>query len=209
MRDDITRALAIVCAVVAGCALVLQMILLAHQFFIQKQGPVAAAWRFFADFVLLSNLLAFIVSLRAAVRPQDITGMGAPATHLTAAAALISGAAVYFFILREVLPSEGLQRMAEVLLHIIMPLAFTLFFLLRTQTGLHWRHAIWSLIWPAAYCSYAMARGASDGWYTFWFLNASQLTLWETTLNAALFCGGFLVIALALTALRLALGSRA
>lgn len=209
MREDIARALAIVCAVVAGCALVLQMILLAHQFFIQKQGPTAAAWRFFADFVLLSNLLAFIVSTRAALRPQHMQGLGAPIAHLAAAAALLAGAAVYFFILREVLPSEGAQRMAEVLLHIIMPAAFALFFLLRTQTGLHWRHSLWTLIWPAAYCAYAVARGAGDGWYAWWFLNAAQLPLWEVARNAAMFCSAFLMIALAMTAVQRAFSRKA
>jgi len=202
MREDAARALAIVCAVVSGCALILQMVLLAHQFFIQNQGPLAAVWSFFGDFVLLSNLLAFIASTRAAIRPQDMHGMGSPAIHLTATSALIAGAVIYGVVFSEVIAAQGLQRMPEVLLYYIVPAVFTLLFLLRAQPGLRVQSAIKTLIWPALYCVYAMTRGSFDGWYAYWFLSISQLSLLDVLRNAAIFCAGFFLCALALLGAR-------
>jgi hypothetical protein len=50
--------------------------------------------------------------------------------------------------------------------------------------GLHeqlkWRDILWALVPPALYCLYALARGAADGFYAYWFLNPSIQTPGET-----------------------------
>ena len=54
-----------------------------------------------------------------------------------------------------------------------------------------------ALIFPLLYVVYAMARGAADGWYAYWFLDPSRLSAAQLALNVAGLALGFLVVAAA------------
>jgi hypothetical protein len=48
---------------------------------------------------------------------------------------------------------------------------------------LRWRDLKWALAGPAIYLAYALARGAIDGWYAYWFLDPNRQTLAELMLG--------------------------
>jgi hypothetical protein len=51
---------------------------------------------------------------------------------------------------------------------------------------------------PLGYLAYAMARGAADGWYAYWFLDPSRLSPADMAVSIAALLAAFCLIAAAL-----------
>ena len=66
--------------------------------------------------------------------------------------------------------------------------------------GLKWRELGWALVPPALYASYALARGAIDGWYAYWFLNPAEQGIGPMLVSLALLLGVVAAIAAVLIA---------
>jgi hypothetical protein len=60
---------------------------------------------------------------------------------------------------------------------------------------LKWRDVKWALAGPALYLAYALARGAVDGWYAYWFLDPSSQGLDELGLSIIGVLAVFAVVA--------------
>jgi len=95
---------------------------------------------------------------------------------------------------------EGVQWVADLIVHTITPLWFVAYWLARPHGALKWTSAIGFALWPLAYCVYALVRGGFDGWYAYWFLNPSTTPLPLLALSilaqgAAFTIAGLLVIA--------------
>jgi hypothetical protein len=74
--------------------------------------------------------------------------------------------------------------------------------------GLKWREIGWALLPPAAYLAYALARGAIDGWYAYWFLNPAEQSAGQMLVSVVLLLAAVATIAAVLIAGDRWLGSR-
>lgn len=172
-RSTLARALAGVAALLGLAALGLQYALLARGL----GSPALAAWRFLGFFTLLSNALVVVVALGAFLRRS------APRLELATATAIAMVGLVYSALLRATWNPEGWQKLADSLLHDVAPVVFVAFFVAAPRRRLGVVDGLCALIFPLAYVLYAMARGAADGWYAYWFLDPSRLAPAQMALN--------------------------
>ena len=77
---------------------------------------------------------------------------------------------------------------------------FMMVWILAPNGALGRRDFAWALVPPALYAAYAMARGAIDGWYAYWFLDPGQQSPTELAASVAIMLAGFALIAAAAAA---------
>ncbi|HVL29891.1 MAG TPA: Pr6Pr family membrane protein, partial [Sphingomicrobium sp.] len=93
---------------------------------------------------------------------------------------------VYSLWLRSTWDPQGLQKLADIALHDATPVLFVGMWLAGLHEQLKWRDIGWALVPPALYCLYALARGAVDGFYPYWFLNPAVQSPGETAASIAM-----------------------
>ncbi len=83
----------------------------------------------------------------------------------------------YTLLLRHIWDPRGLEKVADVLLHDLIPLLYVLYWFLfrRKRKPLPCSSALVSLIWPTIYLIYSMIRGARIGTYSYPFLDPGDL----------------------------------
>lgn len=166
------RALAGIAAIAAGLGLAIQLALTIGQFADQGLGIGSALWRFAGYFTLLTNAFVLLVASAMVVRPDG--RLAAPVVRLSALVAILLVGIVYSLALRHIWEPEGWQKVADHLLHDASPILFALAWLAAGHGTLGWRHLLAALVFPLTYLAYAIARGAWDGWYAYYFLDPAQ-----------------------------------
>ena len=114
----------------------------------------------------------------------------------------------YSVALRALWHPTGLQRVADVALHDATPLLFRTGVGGRAAPGPQMARDRLVLPPPAAYLAYALARGAIDGWYAYWFLNPAEQDAGQMLVSVALLLCAVAVIAAVLVAADRWLGSQ-
>lgn len=188
----------------AGLAAVVGWSALALQFVVSigltREAGLSMAiglWRFVGYFTILTNLAVAIAFTRIAKgrapEPTAFTGL---------VLAIGAVGVVYDTILAAVVPPmTPLWAMADRGLHYVMPMATVAWWVAFTPTAtLRWSDAARWLRYPAVYLVYALARGAVDDWYPYFFINAARLGYARTLINAAaltlaMLAAGLLLIA--------------
>lgn len=197
VTSAVARRLAAVCAVAGWSALALQ---LAVSIALTRQAGDSAAlalWRFVGYFTILTNLrvaLAFTTLARGhAPAPAAFTGV---------VLAIVVVGVVYDTVLAAIVPPmTPAWWLADRVLHYVMPIATAAWWIAFTpKAGLLWRDAVRWLRYPLAYLVYALARGAVDGWYPYFFINAARLGYARALANAAGLTVAMLIAGLALIA---------
>lgn len=164
-------------------------------------GSVAGAWRFISFFTILMNLLAACLFTTAIIKP-DLSG--ARASLQTASTTYMTMVGItYVLLLQSLWHPQGVQLVADLLLHYAAPIASLMFWLLCVpKSGLKWSDALrWAGI-PLAYLVYALVRGATDGFYPYFFIDIGVLGLSKVLLNA----GGMLIAFFVLELVFIAIG---
>ena len=143
------------------------------------------ASRYFGFFTILTNLLVATV-LSASLFPQRLGSWLSSVNVKSATATYIAMVGiVYTLVLHSLWDPEGLQRVADVVLHDVVPVSYVLYWVVLVEKGsLRWSGAARWLIYPALYLIYAMVRGAVSGWYPYPFIDAGQLGYAQVSLNA-------------------------
>jgi hypothetical protein len=198
------RGAAALTAVAAWAGLAIQLVLILHT--MAAEGVVAALWRYLGFFTILTNLGVAIVASAMALTPA--ARLSGPSARLVTVAAIVFVGITFSVALRGTWSPTGWQGVANHLLHDATPLLFLLAWTLFGHGTLKWRDAGWTLIPPGLYCLYALARGAADGWYAYWFLDPAKLGLAKLSLSIAILLAALLVIAFLLVAADKWLGRR-
>jgi len=97
-------------------------------------------------------------------------------------------------VLRGMLDLSGGARLADFILHTVMPAIVTLHWLLFARKGGLDSHDVvkWTLI-PIAYFAYAIGRAAMDSRYPYPFMNVAKLGWGQTLINVGGIAIGFLL----------------
>ncbi|HEY0265601.1 MAG TPA: Pr6Pr family membrane protein [Rhizomicrobium sp.] len=183
---------AIAGAALGWAALVLQAVLTLS--LVASQGGTLpdGLWRYLGFFTVIANLFAAVTLTLAALR------RGSSRREFCAATAMVLVGVVYSLLLRETWNPQGWQKVADVALHDAMPVIVLLFWLLRPHGALRRGDIAASLVLPLAYCAYALARGAIEGWYAYGFLDAGQFGAAAVAINCGVIALAFGTMALAL-----------
>jgi hypothetical protein len=169
MRKTIERTLAGLAAIAGWAGLGLQLWLI-----VQAMGMADGLWRFLAFFTLLANLGTAVVSTAMAAGSGGV--LASPKARLLAATSIALVGIVYSLWLRSTWDPQGLQKLADHMLHDAVPLLFVAAWLSSLHEQLKWRDIVWAMVPPVLYVIYALVRGAADGFYAYWFLNPAQGT---------------------------------
>ena len=192
------RIVATIGALTGFAALALQYVLIVRDMGAEGATPLEATWRYLVYFTILTNTFVTLVMARAAWRPESRVGMNSPRGELMAVTSILFVCVVYNLLLASRWDPQGLQKIADVGVHQVVPALFALFWLLRPHGGLTWRGALFCALWPSAYTVYALARGQFDGFYAYFFMDPTAMSWGQLAVNVAGLCAAFVVGALVL-----------
>lgn len=195
------RIVAAIGALTGFAALALQYVLIVRDMGAEGATPLEATWRYLVYFTILTNTFVTLVMARAAWKPERRVGMNSPRGELMAATSILFVCVVYNLLLAARWDPQGLQKIADIGVHQVVPALFAAFWLLRPHGGLTWRGALFCALWPSAYTVYALARGQFDGFYAYFFMDPTAMSWGALALNVAGLCAAFVAGALVLVGL--------
>lgn len=204
----LARPIAALGALIGIFGLVLQYILLYGDMAADGASPLAITWRFFSWFTLLTNTFVTLVMARAALRPEARSGLNAPRVELMAVTSIMFVCIVYNLLLASRWDPQGWQKVADVVVHNIVPFVFLAFWSVRQHGSLSWRDAAFAAIWPLAYAVYGLTRGAFDGFYPYFFMDPTSISYGQIAINLVGLVVAFMLGALLLIGISRALGRR-
>jgi hypothetical protein len=187
-RRGIERTLAGLAAIIGWAGLALQFWLI-----LQAMGFGEGLWRFIAFFTILANIGAATVATAVAVDSKGI--LASPKAKYVAATSIALVGLVYSLWLRNSWDPQGLQKLADHALHDAVPVLFLGAWCAGLHEQLKWRDIFWALVPPVLYSLYALARGAVDGFYAYWFLNPATQAPAQIALSLAVLVAAVAVIA--------------
>ncbi len=192
-------------AAIGWFALILQFYILVHG--VPGNGlttPEAVA-NFFSYFTVLTNFLVAASLTIPLLAPRSRAGLFflRPSTQTAVALYILAVGIVYSLLLRKVWDPQGLQLVADRLLHDVVPLLYGLFWLIVVpRTRMAWTLVFAWLLYPLCYLSYALLRGLLTGWYAYPFLHIPAAGVAVVLTNILVISCGFTGLGLLLIALK-------
>ncbi|HWI85510.1 MAG TPA: Pr6Pr family membrane protein [Sphingomonas sp.] len=160
-------------------------------------GSIAGTvWILARYFTILTNILAALVLTgvalgRPAFRAPILLGGVTLATLLVGV--------IYSLLLRGLHQLSGAARLADLILHDVVPVLVSLFWLfLVPKRALSIRAPFLWALYPLAYLVYALARGAVERRYAYPFIDIAQIGWPQAAINILAIMLGFLAAAFAL-----------
>jgi hypothetical protein len=186
----------------AWCGLILQFSVTLTQSIALGRTVLASISFYFSFFTILTNLLIAasltLTILAPASRPSYFSN---PIVQTATAVYIAIVGVVYSLVLRQLWDPEGLQKIADLLLHDAVPLLYILFWTTSVpKHTLRWQHAAWWLTYPLAYLLWALLHGSSTGIYSYPFLDLRLLGPGGVLVNVLILMCVFLILGVALVA---------
>ncbi|WP_149194438.1 Pr6Pr family membrane protein [Luteimonas suaedae] len=152
---------------------------------------------FLGYFTVLSNLfVALSATLPLVVRSSGPgSWFGKPMVLGCATTAILLVGIAYHLLLRDVWAPQGLQLLADSVLHYVVPvsaLAYWALYASRNRLGFL-APLVWCL-YPAGYLIYALVRGAALGSYPYHFIDVTSLGYRQVLVNGFGLLVAFLVL---------------
>jgi hypothetical protein len=203
-RSRLVPALTVATALAATAGVVLELMLTLAQ---TRSAPAAAhaTLRLFSYFTILSNVLvALACALPLAARaraPRAARFFALPRVRGAVALYIAVTAAVYIVMLAPLWHPTGLLRVADALLHYVVPSLYLALWLRTTaapRPRLAWGDALRWLAFPAAYLAWTLLRGALAHEYPYPFVDVNKLGLVAVLRNSAGLTVIFFVLGLGL-----------
>lgn len=195
------RPLAIVVAILAWGALVLQLSILVRVFAEQGLPAGEAIVRFLSFFTILTNLMVAIVTTLSAF---DAGGRGRCSQPFITGAAttfIIMVAVVYHLLLGHLWDPREEQLLADRLLHTAVPIAYVVWWFLAIPKGdLVWPDAFVWLVWPIGYFAAISVAGRVNAFYPYPFIDPERHGVVGVLGNSAYLTGAFLALGLIIVA---------
>lgn len=193
-----------IAALLGWFALILQLYLILTSRWQGGKSLLGGVDIFFSYFTVLTNILVAVVLTCAATSGDSALRRFflKPTVQGGVAAAIVLVGLAYNLLLRNIWNPQGLQWVADELLHDVMPILFVIYWWFCVPKGtLQWRD-IWPwLIYPLVYFIYALVRGHFVGSYPYPFIEVDTLGYPRVFINAVMVLLGFVGVSLVLIAL--------
>jgi hypothetical protein len=206
------RPVAALIAALAWVGLAAQYGVVAAAALAHDRSLATATLSYFGFFTILTNLLIAVGLTCWVVAPRARVGafFGRPAATAATALYIVIVAVVYTLLLRRLWHPTGWQKVADVLLHDVVPAAYLgCWALLLPKGGLAWTCAVRWLAYPALYFAGVLAVGAGSGRYPYPFLDVARFGYAAVFRNAGVLLVVFLLLGLGFVAADRALYRRA
>jgi hypothetical protein len=195
--------LQVVIAVLGWCALLLQLVLIVRVRVASGGTAASAVIDYLGYFTVLTNILVtFLATSPLVASPSAAAAWSRrPAVIGGAAASIALVSITYHLILREQWAPQGLQWLADVLLHYVVPLLFALYwFMAASAAPLTWTAPLMWALYPLVFLVYALVRGALIGRYPYPFIDVTAIGYARAMINAVGLLAGFLIFSGVMTA---------
>lgn len=173
-------------AAVAWFALGLQLLLM-----VQQAAPgtsLHAVINYFSFFTILTNLLVACTVTLPLLAPRSTAGQFSlrPTIQSATAVYIAIVGITYSLLLRHLWNPQGQQKIADVLLHDVVPVLYLAFWIfLVPKFTLRWSDAVRWLAYPLVYMVYTLARGFVSHWYPYYFIDVDTIGLSRALIHAA------------------------
>ena len=198
------RVFALSLAVIAWLSVLLQC-RLSLQLAAQKGLSIGGGLEiFFSYFTVLTNLLICVSLTISWMSPSSGPGQwfSRPGVVAGIAANIAFVGLSYHFLLSKTWNPQGMQLLADVMLHYAVPALYVIYWWLDySKAALSWIYPLLWSIYPAAYLIYALIRGSMVGSYPYPFIDAGDLGYGRTLLNSIGLLFVFLVLGIFFVAL--------
>ena len=192
-----SRPLAALIAFAAWFGVVLQLYLSLRMTGSMGMDTAQGLAIYFGYFTVLTNILVGLAVCWPIALPHTTLGrfFVRPAAIGWVAASIAFVGVAYFMLLRHVWNPHGLQLLADVLMHYIVPALVLIHSgIALRHTALRWTAPLWWSLYPVIYFVYVLLRGALMGRYPYHFIDVSQLGYALTLRNAAMLWLAFLML---------------
>jgi len=160
--------------------------------------------RFFSYFTILTNGFIAIDGTICALGGESRWTKSEAHTSLETclAVSIFWVAVVFALLLRGLRHLEGIEIVADMLLHTVVPVLYLFYWgVFGSRHELHWFQACYWPIYPALYFIYALVQGWRTGLYPYPFIDAAHIGYERTLLNGGclllvFWLGGFAFIGL-------------
>jgi len=142
---------------------------------------------YFGYFTVFTNwFVALVCTLPSlAWKSRPLAWLYRPSVAGCATTAILLVGIVYHFLLREVWGSQGLQWVADLILHYVVPAGALAWWWLQTRdAALDWSMPLRWCSYPFIYLGYVMIRGEITGIYPYPFIEAGEIGHGRALLNA-------------------------
>lgn len=176
MTTTAERVTAAALAIVGWGALILQYWLL-----LKSAGTLGltmgeATTRFFSYFTIHANVLAALMLTALALRAKANEWTVHPFERSAVASYIAVVGLTYMAGFRPPWAPLGLDWLADMLLHYVMPVAYlAVWLIVMRKAGLRWYDPLLWLIYPAFYLAFVLVRGRWSGFYPYPFLDVGLL----------------------------------
>jgi hypothetical protein len=159
---------------------------------------------FLSYFTVLTNLL-ICVSLTNSLMASSTSSskwFSQPSVVAGIATSIAFVGLSYHFLLRHTWNPQGAQRLADVLLHYVIPALYVLYWwFVSSKAALRWTHPLFWSLYPMVYLVYALIRGSIEGSYPYPFIDVAKLGYGRTMLNSLALLFVFVALGLLFVAL--------
>jgi hypothetical protein len=194
----VKKPLAALTALIAWFGLALQLYLSLRLSDSMGMGTAQGLVIYLGYFTVLTNLLVAVAATAQLAWPESAAGRFFARPHAVGwvAVSIAFVGIAYFTLLRHVWNPQGLQLLADVLMHYVVPSLMVLYsaITLRRAT-LSWSAPLWWSLYPLLYFLYVLVRGALLGRYPYSFIDVAKLGYALTLRNAVLLWIAFVVLA--------------
>ena len=156
-------------------------VVLITQYVIMIQNRVVSipqtTLRFFSFFTILTNILVALVFSAAFCKDNKfVSFLKKPATQTAVAVYILIVGLVYNIILRFLWKPQGLQRIVDEFLHLIIPLFYVLIWFFKVQkSSKSWNLVFKWLLYPLVYVSCILVLGHFSKFYPYPFIDVAKL----------------------------------
>jgi hypothetical protein len=184
------KNIALIIALIAWFAVVMQ-------FYLILENRVASVpetiIRFFSFFTILTNsLVAVYFTVQGLARNQK-GFWHRPGTLTAITVYILVVGLVYQLVLRQIWEPEGMQKVADELLHSVNPILVLIFwFLYEKKDSIRWNQLPYWLLYPLIYLVYILTRGHLSGSYPYPFVNVTELGMQQVLVNSFILLWVFL-----------------
>lgn len=169
--------------------------------------PVETVIRYFSYFTITTNIIVALCATMLLLAPQSKWGFyfSKPTTLTAITVYIVVVGIIYNLILRYLWQPQGLQRLVDELLHLVIPLLFLFYWIIFVaKKTLKWNDLWPWLIYPLVYMVYTFIRGYFSGYYPYPFLDATVIGWGKALFNSI----GVAIVFIAISLLFIALGRR-
>jgi hypothetical protein len=165
-------------AALAWFAVLLQLSVTLHSTLLSGKGLFGGIVSYFGYFTILTNLLVCLSLTLPLAGPSTAAGRFFARSDVTAgvATSIVFVGLAYHFLLRNTWNPQGLQLVADILLHYVMPALFLLHWWFNFPKGaLRWSYPLFWGLYPTVYLGYVLIRGRIIDSYPYGFINPDAI----------------------------------